>query len=74
MYLASNLACTVRAAIDTASGHRIRSDFSELKISSEGGEYGPKQWFAQGTLNGGGPLLKLRTSIGDIEIRRASQK
>jgi hypothetical protein len=74
VYLASNLACTVRAAIDTASGHRIRSDFSELKISTEGGEYGPKQWFAQGTLNGGGPLLKLRTSIGDIEIRRASQK
>lgn len=74
VYLASNLACTVRAAIDTASGHRIRSDFSELKITTEGGEYGPKQWFAQGALNGGGPTLKLRTSIGDIEIRRASQR
>jgi DUF4097 and DUF4098 domain-containing protein YvlB len=74
VYLASNLACTVRAAIDTASGHRIRSDFSELKITTEGGEYGPKQWFAQGSLNGGGATLRLRTSIGDIEIRRAGQK
>lgn len=74
VYLASNLACTVNAAIDLASGHRIRSDFSEVKITSEGGEYGPKQWFARGALNGGGPTLKLRTSIGDIEIRRASTK
>ena len=72
--LASNVACTVRAAIDMATGHRIRSDFPEVKITSEGGEYGPKQWFAQGALNGGGPTLKIRTSIGDIEIRRASAK
>jgi len=72
--LASNLSCTVRAAIDMATGHRIRSDFPEVKITTEGGEYGPKQWFAQGALNGGGAMLKLRTSIGDIEIRRASAK
>ena len=74
VYLASNVACNVRAAIETASGHRIRSDFPEVKITTEGGEYGPKQWYAQGALNGGGGTLKLRTSIGDIEIRRASQK
>jgi DUF4097 and DUF4098 domain-containing protein YvlB len=72
--LSSNVACNVRAAIDMATGHRIRSDFPEVKITTEGGEYGPKQWFAQGALNGGGPTLKLRTSIGDIEIRRASTK
>ena len=38
---------------------------------TEGSEYGPKEWYAQGALNGGGPVLKLRTSIGDIEIRKA---
>ena len=74
VYIASNLACSVRAAIEMASGHKISSDFSELKVTSEGGDYGPKQWYAQGTLNGGGPVLKLRTSIGDIDIRRAAQK
>jgi hypothetical protein len=72
VFLKPQIACSVRAAIEMASGHKIRSDFPELKISTEGAEYGPREWFAQGMLNGGGPLLKLRTSIGDIEIRKAS--
>ena len=69
----SNLACTIRGGIEMASGHGIRSDFPELKITTEGGEYGPKQVYVNGNLNGGGPTLKLRTNIGDIEIRRASR-
>jgi hypothetical protein len=75
VYLADGIACTVNAAIDMASGgHRISTDFPELKIRKEGGEYGPSQWFANGNLNGGGPTLKIRTDVGDIEIRKGSQQ
>ena len=72
VYLPSNLACRVRAAIEMASGHQIRTDFPVIKITSEG-QYGPKQVYGEGVLNGGGPTLKLHTSIGDIEILKATK-
>jgi DUF4097 and DUF4098 domain-containing protein YvlB len=68
--LPSNLGVTVRAGIEMANGHRIRSDFPELKITSEGGDYGPKEIFAEGAINGGGPTLKAQTTIGNIEFRK----
>ncbi len=71
VYLNSGLPATVRASSEMASGRGIRSDFPELKISTEGGDFGPKTMFADGVLNGGGPLLKVRTTIGQIEFRRA---
>jgi hypothetical protein len=71
VYLASNINITVRANIEAANGHRIQSDFSEIRVSSEGGEYGPKLVSAEGSLNGGGPVLKVRTTMGNIFIRRA---
>ncbi len=73
VYLASGFKGTVNASIEMASGHRIRSDFPELKITSEGPEYGPRTIYAEGSLNGGGPLLKIRTTTGDIEILRAKK-
>ena len=69
--LPSNLGVNVRAGIEMATGHRIRSDFSELKITSTGGEYEPKEIFAEGAINGGGPMLKAQTTIGNIEFRKA---
>ena len=39
VYLASDLNVTVRAAIELANGHKIRSDFSDIQIHSEGGEW-----------------------------------
>ena len=71
VYLAPNLPISIRASIDVANGHSIRSDFSDIHVSSEGGDYGPKTVTAEGTLNGGGPVLKIRTTTGDINIRRA---
>ena len=69
--LPSNLGVNVRAGIEMASGHKIRSDFPELKITSEGdGGYGPREIFAEGSLNGGGPMLKAQTTIGNIEFRK----
>lgn len=70
VYLASNIRMTIRAGIEAASGHRITSDFAEIKVSSEGGGWEPKLISAEGSLNGGGPVLKLRTTMGNIYIRR----
>ena len=73
VYLPSDLNITVRASIEVANGHSIRSDFSELRVTSEGGDYGPKTVSAEGSLNGGGPVLKVRTTTGNISFRRVSQ-
>lgn len=72
VYLAPNLSISIRASIEVANGHRISSDFPEIKISSEGGDYGPKTFTAEGNLNGGGPVLKVQTETGDISFRRVS--
>jgi hypothetical protein len=73
VYVASDVKLNIKATIQTAFGHKITSDFGELKVSSEGGQWGPKTMYAEGSLNGGGPLLKVRTTIGNIFIRRAKR-
>jgi DUF4097 and DUF4098 domain-containing protein YvlB len=74
VYIAPDVAITVRASIDLANGHKISSDFSDIRVSSEGGEWpGPKSFSAEGKLNGGGPTLKVRTTTGDIKFLRASR-
>lgn len=71
VYLAPSMHVTLRASIEAASGHRITSDFPDFKVSSEGGQWEPKLISAEGSLNGGGPVLKIRTTMGNIYIRRA---
>ena len=71
VYLLPNVNLTIHASIEAAAGHRIMSDFPEIKISSEGGQWDPKLVTAEGNLNGGGPVLKVRTTMGNIYIRRA---
>lgn len=72
VYLASDVAINVRASVDMGSGHRITSDFSDIRIASEGDKWGPKTLTAEGSLNGGGPMLKVRTASGDICFKRAN--
>jgi DUF4097 and DUF4098 domain-containing protein YvlB len=72
VYLAPNVNISVRASIEVANGHNIRSDFSDIRVTTEGGDYGPKTVTAEGSLNGGGPVLKVRTTTGDISFRRTS--
>jgi DUF4097 and DUF4098 domain-containing protein YvlB len=72
VYLANDLAISIRAQIEIANGHTIRSDFSDIHVSSEGGPWGPKTVTAQGQLNGGGPVLKVRTNSGNVSFRRVS--
>ena len=73
VYLPSDLAVTVKAAVELANGHRIDTgNFKGIKVSSEGGTYGPKTIWAEGSLNGGGPVLKVHTTNGSIVFRQTS--
>lgn len=71
VYLPRDLGVDVHASTELASGVGIKSEFPGLAITSEGRQYGPKSMFGEGRLNGGGPLLRLRTTIGQIDIRRS---
>jgi hypothetical protein len=72
VYLAPNVNINVRASIEVANGHNIKSDFPGIRVTTEGGDYGPKTITAEGSLNGGGPVLKVRTTTGDICFRRSN--
>lgn len=72
VYLAGDLSISIRAAIELANGHTIRTDFSDIHIASEGGDWGPRTVTAEGQLNGGGPVLKVRTNSGNIKFLRVS--
>jgi hypothetical protein len=75
VWLPSDLAVTLRATIEMANGHRIYApDFPELQITSEGGDYGPRTIYGNGQVNGGGPVLKLDTSNGNITIKRTQRR
>jgi DUF4097 and DUF4098 domain-containing protein YvlB len=73
VYLPPDLPVTVRASIDAAMGHKMFTDFPEVKVTQEGGEWGPHEIYGQGAINGGGPLLKIRTTAGNIELRRGKR-
>jgi DUF4097 and DUF4098 domain-containing protein YvlB len=73
VYIAPDVAISVRASVDLGNGHHIKSDFADIHIAAEGSEYGPRTLNAEGKLNGGGPVLKVRTTTGDICFKRASQ-
>jgi DUF4097 and DUF4098 domain-containing protein YvlB len=71
VYIASDVAINIHANVDLGNGHRITSDFPDIHVSSEGDQWGPKSLSAEGKLNGGGPVLKVRTTTGDICFRKA---
>jgi len=72
VYIASDVALSIRASVDLASGHHITSDFSDIQIHSEG-DWASKTISAEGKLNGGGPVLKVHTTTGDINFKRANR-
>jgi hypothetical protein len=71
VYLPSDLAATIKASVELANGHNIFTDFDSIKVTKEGGEWGPREIYAEGRINGGGPVLKLHTTNGNIEIRKS---
>ena len=72
VYIASDVALDVRASVDMASGHHITSEFPDIHVHSEG-DWGSKTISAEGKLNGGGPVLKVRTTTGDINFKRSTR-
>jgi DUF4097 and DUF4098 domain-containing protein YvlB len=71
VYLPSDLPVTLAATVEAANGHDVYSDFPGLEFRRETGQYGSRTVQAEGRLNGGGPLLKLYTTNGNIRIRRS---
>lgn len=69
VYVPDGLGVTVRAAVEVARGDGIRSDFPELKITRSG-SIGPREVYAEGNLNGGGPMLHVHTATGNIQFLR----
>lgn len=73
VYIAADVALSVRANVDLGNGHHITSDFPDIHVATEGNQWGPRSLSAEGKLNGGGPVLKVRTTSGDICFKRANQ-
>ena len=71
VYIAPDVPISVRASVDLGNGHRIMSEFPDIHVASEGDQWGPRTLNADGKLNGGGPVLKVRTTTGDICFRHA---
>ncbi|MGH9862906.1 MAG: DUF4097 family beta strand repeat-containing protein [Candidatus Acidiferrales bacterium] len=71
VYLPADLPLTIDAVIENASGHTITSDFPlQVQGDQQGFQFQPRTVAARGLLNGGGELLRIRTTAGSIEIRR----
>lgn len=69
VFLPDELPMTVHASSDMAAGYGIRSEVPGIHISKQGTGFGPQSASAEGTLNGGGPLLRIRTGMGHIDFR-----
>jgi DUF4097 and DUF4098 domain-containing protein YvlB len=67
---AGNLPVTVHATSDMAGGRGITTEFPGLNITQQGGQWSPRSMSAEGAINGGGPALRIRTTIGQIAFRR----
>jgi len=69
---AGNFPVTVHATSDMAVGRGIVSDLpgQGLNITQQGGQFSPKSMSAEGTINGNGPSLRIRTTMGQIAFRR----
>lgn len=73
VYLPPDLACTIDAVIDAAAGHKIISDFA-LTIQGDEEPFPPRTLRGHGALQGGGELLRIHTTMGNIEIRKLNSQ
>ena len=70
VYIPDNLGVTIRAAVELARGLGIHSEFAGVKVTNANKQWGPHEVFAEGALNGGGPILHVHTTNGTIEFKR----
>jgi DUF4097 and DUF4098 domain-containing protein YvlB len=67
----SNLALSVMARNDSGGNPRIVSDFSEVPVRRIGPRRPPL--VAEGSINGGGPVLRINVADGTIYLRKLKQ-
>jgi hypothetical protein len=67
VYIPSNVAVTVEAVNASPGGHRIVSEFKEIRPRLA---HGNLRTEAQGAINGGGATLRLTAMGGTIYLRR----
>jgi hypothetical protein len=66
-----SLRLTIRADVEVASSvNRIQSDFPAVQVRLADQGPGPRAVVAEGALNGGGPVLRIRNTAGTIQIKR----
>ena len=70
--LPESVALTLRAIVENSQGNRIKSDFP-LHIFREAEDAGRPVEIAEGTIGGGGALVKIRTLDGNIVILKVKK-
>jgi DUF4097 and DUF4098 domain-containing protein YvlB len=66
------LGMTIRATVDVARSQGIYQEFGDfIKIRTSGGF--SREVYAEGNLNGGGPVVHLHTSTGNISIKKGKE-
>jgi hypothetical protein len=73
VFLPPNLPLTINAVVEQAAGHRILSDFP-LRIEGNRAAFNMGTIRGQGELDGGGDPLDIRTSMGNICIRKINEQ
>ena len=69
VYFAVSSGANFRAVAGSCPSRRLISEFPELKIAKGVPTYGPQSMVAEGAINGGGPIVEVRTMVGQIEVR-----
>jgi DUF4097 and DUF4098 domain-containing protein YvlB len=72
VYLPSDIAVTIQALNESGRAGRIVSEFQEIPVRSARRQSNA-MFVAEGSLNGGGPTLKLTSTDGTIYLRRVRQ-
>jgi DUF4097 and DUF4098 domain-containing protein YvlB len=72
IYIPDGLGLNIRANVEVSRGEGIQSDFP-IKVTRSG-DYGPREVYAEGSVNGGGPVLHAHTSTGNIVIKRKGKE
>ena len=66
-----SLRLTIRADIEVASSvNRIQCDFPGVQVRMADQGFGPRTVVAEGPINGGGPVLRIRNTTGTIQIKK----
>jgi len=66
-----SLRLTIRADVEVASSvNRIQCDFPGVQVRMEDSGPGPRALVAEGRINGGGPVLRIRNTTGTIQIKK----